>query len=70
MDTAYIFYNETMYGGHRVYLRSIKYADHRGQVVMTTNKAKATYTESSEACLVIISMLKMTGYRWEIEALY
>lgn len=70
MNTAYVFYNETMYDGHRVYLRSIKYTNHQGQLVMTTHKTKATYTESSEACLVIISILRMTGYRWEIEALY
>lgn len=69
MSIAYVFYNETMYEGHRVYLRSIKYTGHRGQLVMTTHRNKATYTESSEACLLIISMLKLTKYRWEIEAL-
>ena len=70
MNTAYIFYNEIIYDGHKVYLRYIEYANHRGKVVMTTCKNRATYTESSEACLVILSILRMTGYRWEIETLH
>lgn len=70
MNTAYIFYNETLYDGHKVYLRYLKYTNHQGQIVMTTNKNKATYTESSEACMLIISILRLTKYRWEIEALY